>query len=715
MGYTLFVTEKPSVAQNYKDALQLQQHGQHNGYIEGFSPVLNKDIRITWAVGHLIGIGTPDEQKQRMVLPANHKEAHWTKEELPLLPETFFFRPNHNTINQFNVVKSLYLARDIDAIYYAGDAGREGIYIQALIRNQIFGGVTPRFKERVVWIDSYTDEEILNGIRNAKPYAHYQNMIQSGYKRAVSDWLIGMNLTRALTLSCGGLITIGRVQTPTLAMVVERQNEIDNFKVEDYYGINAAVKGITETAKLHPLVRWKAVKTSRFFESPLLFNENGFKQKSDAESLLTEFDADKRLTVAEIKTTEKKEYAPLLFNLTDLQAYCAKTLFISPAETLAIAQSLYEKKLTTYPRTDARVLSSAVAKDLSGKLGVQISDRYVDDNKITDHYAIIPTFLNADGLTGNEKIVYAAIFNRFKAILMPAYIYDSTVVTWVHRNGEKFFSSFKQTKQLGWKKLYTKKVVEEPNYNLNKGETYAVSFMINAMQTTPPTPYTTGTLTEGMEQAGKLIEDEALREQIKTCGIGTTATRAGIIENLCKRGYITVDKKQKVAPTEKGKEIIPIIKKVDVMLTSPEKTAEMEQKLHDIADGKLNASTYQDYIEQYICQVTDIAVQLTGYHIASAYGKSDGNGSQSHTGGSTTLNCPFCDNQLKNGPYGWYCPNKDFSFGTVAGHKMSEKDLDDILTKGKTKSYTFTSKTGKKFKARLIVNAAEKKTEFEFC
>lgn len=337
MGYTIFTTEKPSVAQYYKAALNVRQSGNHNGYIEGFSPVLNKNVRITWAIGHLIVMGSPDEQKLQKALPANHKEARWTKEDLPIIPEPFFFRLNESTKGQFHVVEQVYKANDIDAIYYAGDSGREGIYIQTLIRNQIFGGSTPNFEERVVWIDSYTDEAILNGIRDAKPYSHYLPTIQSGYKRAISDWLIGMNLTRALTLSCGGLLTVGRVQTPTLAMVVERQKEIDDFKVEDYYGINAAINDISFP------IRWKAGKDSKYFDNPLLFNENGFKKKPDAESLLTEFNSNKQLTVFDVKTTEKKESAPLLFNLTDLQAYCAKAMYISPAETLAIAQSLYEK------------------------------------------------------------------------------------------------------------------------------------------------------------------------------------------------------------------------------------------------------------------------------------------------------------------------------------------------------------------------------------
>ena len=488
-------------------------------------------------------------------------------------------------------------------------------------------------------------------------------------------------------------------------MIVDRQAEIDNFKVEDYYGINASVNNIPMN------IKWRAVKTSRFFESPLLFNESGFKKKSDAEALRDEFMTDKRLMVADVKTTEKKEYAPYLFNLADLQSYCAKNLFISPTETLAIAQSLYEKKLTTYPRTNARVLSSAVATELSQKFGKQIPSRYVDDSKITDHYAIIPTFMNgAENLSGNEKTVYAAIYNRFRAILMPPYVYDSISVIWAHTNNEFLFSSTKKTKDLGWKKLYIKSqdMPEELPCTLKKGEIYPATFELHAMQTTPPSPFTTGTLISTMETAGKLIEDEELKLQLKSCGIGTPATRDSIIKNLVERGYITVDKKQKVAPTEKGKEIIPIVKKVDALLTSPEKTADMEQKLHDIENGDLKASEYDAYIRTYITNATATACNLTGCRISSSSGKKETGTPQVEAA------CPFCGTPIKAGPYGWYCPNKDFSLGTVAGHKMNEHDLKDILEKGSTKAYSFTSKAGKKFKARLILNQSLKKTEFDF-
>lgn len=702
MGYTVFVTEKPSVAQYYKNALRVREAGNRKGYIEGYSSVLDKNVRITWAVGHLVAIGSPDEQKQQCALPDGHKEERWRKEELPLLPETFFFRPNTNTLAQYNVIKHLYLQKDVDAIYYAGDSGREGIYIQALIRNQIFAGRTPGVEERVVWIDSYTDETILNGIYTAKPYQEYRHMIDSGYKRAISDWLIGMNFTRALTLSCGGLLTVGRVQTPTLAMVVERQQEIDSFKVEDFYGISAAVEGIASP------VRWRAVKSSRYYESPLLFNEHGFRKKEDVMQLLSGLNRKKELTVADVRVTEKREYAPLLFNLTELQAYCAKHLFLSPAETLAVAQSLYEKKLTTYPRTDARVLSSAVAADLNKKLGVQIPRRYVDDDRITDHYAIIPTFLKADSLTGNEKQIYDAVYNRFRAILMPPYVYDAIALVWQHENGECFFANDRRVKQTGWKELYACGEENRPAGTVpERGASYPAEFGIHEMETSPPAVYTTGTLTLAMEKAGKLIEDEVLREQIKTCGIGTPATRAGILENLNRRGYITVDKKQRVHPTERGKELVAIVKKVDATLASPEKTADMEQKLQDIAEGKVSAASYQEYIEQYVKKTTDAACSLTGCRISP--------GSTAAAGGDgRQYCCPFCGTPLKSGPYGYFCPAKDFSLGTVAGCKMSSSDLDSLLSKGKTRVHNFTAKSGKKFKARLVLDSSEKKTVFEF-
>lgn len=685
---TIFITEKPSVAQEYRKVLQVKTSGKTDGYIEGYSPVLKKDVIITWAVGHLIGICSPEDHNPDW-------GGRWSKSKLPMIPKNFKYEPLKGTAKQYRVVKSLYTRKDVDEIYYAGDSGREGIYIQALIRNQIFK-TTPKITERVVWIDSFTEEAILNGIKDAKPYSSYQPMIDSGYARAIADWLIGMNFTMAFSITSNKTINTGRVMTPTLAMVVQRQREIDNFTKTFFYGVKAG-EGIF----------WKAVEGSRFFESDDLYNENGFLKIDHANALINELNKDKKLTVEDVKVQQKTEYAPYLFNLADLQAYCSKHFKLSPAQALSIAQSLYEKKFTTYPRTDCRFLSSAVAADLKRK-GYNIPKRYVDDSKVTDHYAIIPTFYGSpSSLSGMEANVYKAILKRFEDTMKPPYIYDAVSVTYLHSNKERFFESFRNVKQTGFKGAVDDEDVSNKPAP-KKGEVLPVDvFSTRDMETKPPVSYTSGSLILAMEKAGKLIEDEELREQIKTCGIGTSATRAAIIEKLKDKEFITIDSKQKVAPTELGKAIVPIIEKYDETLISPVKTADMEAHLSNIADGKLSLSDYRNIIDEYVDATTKSicagnAEKLSGF-----------SGSSSASSGKK-FNCPCCGNELKFGRYGWYCDCK-FSFGVeICGHKMKETDLEDLIAKGKTKTYSFKSKTGKTFKAKLVLNKETKKTDFEF-
>ena len=685
---TIFITEKPSVAQEYRKVLKLAVSDRTDGYVEGFSPVLNKDVIITWAVGHLIGICSPEDQNPDW-------GGRWSADKLPMIPKQFKYEPQKATYKQFKIVKSLYTRKDIEAIYYAGDSGREGIYIQALIRNQIFK-TAPKIDERVVWIDSYTEESILNGIKTAKPYSDYQNMIDSGYARAKADWLIGMNFTEGFTLTSGKLINTGRVVTPTLAMIVNRQNEIDNFTKTFFYGIKA-----------DDSIQWKAVKGSRFFESDLLYNETGFLKIDDANALCNEFNQDKKLTVDNVKVQTKTEYAPYLFNLADLQAYCSKAFKISPAQTLSYAQNLYEKKFTTYPRTDCRFLSSAVAADLKSK-GMNIPARYVDDSKVTDHYAIIPTFHgNPSSLSGLEEKVYKVILKRFEDIMKPPFIYDAVSVTYLHSNKEYLFENFRKIKQTGFRENVDDEDVSSKDIP-KKGDTISVKhFAVKESETKPPVSYTTGSLILAMEKAGKLIEDEELREQIKTCGIGTSATRAAIIEKLKEKEFITVDSKQKIAPTAFGKAVIPIVEKYDEALVSPVKTADMESKLNAIAMGELDIDSYMETVNEYVSETTKKILssnneKLSGFNSSASSGK--------------MFNCPCCGNVLKFGRYGWYCEKSDFSFGLeIFGHKMKESDLEDLLTKGKTKLYTFKWNSGKSSKARIVIDKSKKSgTGFEF-
>lgn len=664
---TIFITEKPSVAQEYKKVLKVQQDGRTNGYIEGYSSVMNTNVIITWAVGHLIGICSPEEH--------NEDWKSWKKEYLPMIPNPFKYKPQSNTFDQFKVVKSVYTRNDIDCIYYAGDSGREGIYIQALIRNQIFKSA-PRFTEKVVWIDSFTEQAILNGIKNAKPYSEYLPMVDSGYARAIDDWLIGMNLSRAFTITSGGYgnsIAVGRVMTPTLAMVVNRQNEIDNFVKTSYYGVKA-----------DDFASWKAVEGSRYFESDELYNENGFLKKEKAEALCQELDKDSTLTVDNVKVQTKTEYAPYLFNLADLQAYCSRAFKISPAKTLEIAQSLYEKKLTTYPRTDCRFLSTAVQSDLKAKHGYNIPNRYVDDDKIVDHYAIIPTFEGGEAdVSGLERDVYLVIRKRIMDTMKPPFIYDAVSVQYIHSNKEKFFESFRIIKQAGFKDIGDEEQEDVKNKPVPiKGQTVTVSsFHTYDMETRPPSAYTTGSLILAMEKAGKLIEDEELREQIKTCGIGTSATRASIIEKLIDTNLITTDKKQKVAPTERGKQIVAIVAKYDEALVSPLKTAEMEQQLQSIAEKNLTREQHSESVNKYLCDtVANIFAHNTD-HIAGA-----GNGN------AVSGKCPKCGGEVSKGKFGWYCKSKcGMNLSKVFGHDLTDNQISKLL-EGKEITYTANGK-----------------------
>lgn len=681
---TIFITEKPSVAQEYRKVLKVLSFEKTDGYIEGYSPVLKKEVIITWAIGHLIALASPEGQNPDW-------GGKWSKDKLPMIPQQFRYEPQKATYKQFKIVKGIYTRKDIESIYYAGDSGREGIYIQALIRNQIFNS-SPKISERVVWIDSYTEESILNGIRDAKPYSSYQCMIDSGYARAISDWLIGMNFTEAFTLTSGKTLNTGRVMTPTLAMIVKRQNEIDNFTKTYYYGIKAGEN-----------IFWKAEKRSRFFESDSLYNENGFLKKEDADIFISELSQDPQLMVEDVKIQQKTEYAPYLFNLADLQAYCSKTYKISPANALAIAQNLYEKKFTTYPRTDCRFLSSAVALELKSK-GYNVPQRYIDDSKVTDHYAIIPTFHgDASSLSGLEEKVYQAVLKRFTDTMKPPFIYDTVSITYIHTDKERFFESFRKIKQEGFKEKDDSEDVSNKEIPA-KGSRISTTFSVRNLETKPPVSYTTGTLVMSMEKAGKFIEDEELREQIKTCGIGTSATRAAIIEKLQTKGFIEVDKKQKVTPTEFGKAVIPIVEQYDEALISPLKTADMESKLNSIASGELSLSEYMKIINQYVSATTKKIVSENNAKLSGYNAK----------GSNNLYNCPVCDKQLKFGRYGWYCECK-FSFGLeICNHKMKETDLADLISKGKTKTYSFKSKTGKSFKAKLILDKENHKTSFEF-
>lgn len=687
---TIFITEKPSVAKAYQKVLQISEKN-HGGYFEGYSPKLDRDIIITWAVGHLVGICPPDKQNSDW-------GGSWydNRNNLPMIPETYKYEPLPDTAEQFRTIKSLYTRKDIEAIYYAGDSGREGIYIQALIRNQIFRTAPKSIDERVVWISSTSEQAILDGIKNAKPYTDYQLMIDSGYARAIADWLIGMNFTMAFTITSGGkgtVIKTGRVMTPTLAMIVDRQNEIESFVKTDFYGVRA-----------NDSIYWKAVEGSRYYDTPFLFNENGLKEKEKADALVEELNNDKKLTVADVKVQTKKEYAPLLFNLNDLQSYCSNAFRIPVAKVLEIAQELYESQysMTTYPRTDSRYLDTKTQADLK-KIGYNVPDRYVNDKKVRDHFAIIPTFngnIEPSALPELHRKVYEVILKRFLDTMKDPFIYDTISITYKHSNGEIFSDSFRKTKQKGFKE-------HEQDKNINrkipeKNDTITTGFSLRPMETPAPSVYTESTIISAMEKAGKLIEDEEMREQIKTCGIGTSATRSDIIEKLKNIKMIEVNSKTMViTPTAFGRSVTPIIRKYDETLVSPIKTADMEMKLKEIENGSLTVKQFQEELNRYVTETTHTIL------------------SENHTSVSVdsnikNYNCPCCDKKLSYGRYGWYC-SCGFSFGLeICGHKMKESDLESLIGKGSTKICSFKSKSGKSFKAKLVLSKDEHKWKFEF-
>lgn len=712
---TVIITEKPSVAQDYKNVLKVKASGKTDGYIEGYSSVINKDVIITWAVGHLVSIATPEEQ--------NEEWKGWSAQNLPMIPTKYKYVPLPNTRKQFNVIKSIYTRPDIERIYYAGDSAREGIYIQALIRNQIFK-TDPKCDERVVWLDSTTEEEILKGIKNAKPYSSYSNMIDSGYMRAISDWLIGMNFTEAFSIAynCGmhNTINVGRVMTPTLAMIVHRQEEIDNFVKTDYFGIKAA-----------DFASWKAVKGTRYFESSLLYNDNGFKSKDDAENLLNEFNKSQMLTVSDVKSQTKTEYAPFLYNLADIQATCSKRFHITPAQSLAIVQKLYEDKYTTYPRTDSRFLSSAIAEELRGK-GYNIPSRYVNDKKVQDHYAIIPTFQgDANKLNGLDRKVYDLIAKRFLDTMKPPYIYDAISVVYTHQNGEKFFEAFRRVKQLGFKENEEQDANHDEDEKKDDNEKEKVidketpkvgsfvtvnEFKINSMESKPPVAYTTGTIILAMEKAGKLIEDEELREQIKTSGIGTSATRAGIIEKLEKKNFIFIDKKQKISPTDYGKAVIPRIEKYDATLISPVKTAEMEEKLSAIANGEMSRDEYTEVINSYVRNTVKevLSSDKSNESQLPSLEQSGGNGGKSGSGTGEIIGpCPRCGKNIVESMKAYGCEDKncgfilwkDNKFFKNAKKTFTKTMASSLINKGKVNvKGLYSQKTGKTYDATILLD-----------
>ena len=653
MGKSLFIAEKPSVAQEFAKALG-ETMTRHDGYQESDNMV------VTWCVGHLVTMSYPDAYDE--------KYKKWSFSTIPFLPETFRYEVIPSSAKQFRIVRDLLTRSDVERIYVCTDSGREGEYIYRLVRQE--AGVSGKDEKRV-WIDSQTEEEIRRGVREAKDLSAYDTLSDAAYLRAKEDYLMGINFSRALTLRYGKsmadflgekycVVSVGRVMTCVLGMIVSREREIRQFTETPFYRVFA--RALAGEVPFH--AEWRAVEGSRYYQSPKLYKENGFKEKQDAAALIRELEAGVarpgpwNSRVDSIEKKKEKKNPPLLYNLAELQNDCSRMFKISPDQTLNIAQELYEKKLTTYPRTDARVLSSAIAKEISKNItGLQnfqpsaayarealergawkniARTRYVNDAQITDHYAIIPTGQTGavKGLSSTSYGVYCQIVKRFLGIFYPSAEYRRINLT-LDREGEKLFSTLKILEKEGYLAVMKKPEKEtlvpdspsagsentdlqenESDNNpqllaelekLRKGDTVALTgFEIREGKTSPPKRYNSGSMILAMENAGQLIEDEELREQIRSSGIGTSATRAEILKKLEKNQYISLNKKTQIlTPTLMGEMIYDVVRCSIKPLLSPAFTASWEKGLNYVVDGSVSAGEYMDKLGSYVAKFTN--------------------------------------------------------------------------------------------------------------
>ena len=666
MSKKLFIAEKPSVARQFADALKIKG-GAKDGYIE------NDEYIVTWCVGHLVGMSYPEAYDSAL--------AKWSLDSIPFIPTEYKYEVLPNTTKQFGIVKGLLNRDDVETIYVCTDSGREGEYIYRLVDKQ--AKVSDKKDKRRVWIDSQTEEEILRGIREAKPLSEYDNLSCSAYLRAKEDYLMGINFSRALTLKYSWpikeylnvkkcVIAVGRVMTCVLGMVVKREREIREFESTPFYRVVAKVGKKPEEADNTTLfeAEWKAAEGSIYYQSPKLYKENGFKEREDAEKLIAymEEPLPVTLTVESITKKTEKKNPPMLYNLAELQNDCSRLFKISPTDTLNIVQELYEKKLVTYPRTDARVLSTAISKEIDKNLrGLMNYDKvgpyakvivdkegykgiakskYVNDKLITDHYAIIPTGQGIDQLPKLNSLqnkVYELIARRFVSIFFPPaeYLKISMVLS---RKTETLTAGFRILQKPGYLMVadpnFGKKKEEDKEKKADSGEDnpdaenenedssenqYAAEdlleyisglkkgsvlscngFGIKEGKTNPPKRYTSGSMILAMENAGQLIEDEELREQIKGSGIGTSATRDAIITKLVTKEYIKLNKKTQVlTPTFLGEIIYDVVLYSINGLLRADLTASWEKGLTGVADGTISEAEYTAKLSDYVTKYTN--------------------------------------------------------------------------------------------------------------
>ncbi len=670
MSKKVFIAEKPSVAREFAKALK-EQMRQGNGYME------SENFVVTWCVGHLVTMSYPEAY--------DPKYKRWSLDTLPFIPENYRYEVIDGVKGQFQIVSGLLNRKDVDTIYVCTDSGREGEYIYRLVAQT--ANVKGKIQKRV-WIDSQTEEEILRGIREAKDLSTYDDLAKAAYLRAIEDYLMGINFSRVLTLKYGdsikrylgvpkGVVSVGRVMTCVLGMVVNREREIRSFQKTSFYRLvdqfmigNQQIEG-----------EWKAVEGSKYFQSPALYKENGFQEEKAAKAFAQELllQAGGQVTLLNIEKKKESKNPPLLYNLAELQNDCSRFFKISPADTLKIVQELYEKKLVTYPRTDARVLSTAVAKEITRNLnGIRsyihgrefagqilsakayqnlARTRYVDDKKITDHYAIIPTgqglgALNSVSATAQK--VYEVIVRHFLAIFYPAAVYQKIALT-TAIGAERFFSNFKTLMEEGYLKVMkysffqdreqekNSKPVNEPGEagqslpgqeetvkngasgdtacdaallqqlaKLKKGQTLLLKdIVIKTGETSPPKRYNSGSMILAMENAGQLIEDEELRAQIKGSGIGTSATRAEILNKLVKNEYLNLNKKTQIlSPTQLGELIYDVVDCSMKRMLEPALTASWEKGLTGVAEGRITYEEYMSKLTGFVARYTINAKQL---------------------------------------------------------------------------------------------------------
>ncbi|MCR4922693.1 MAG: type IA DNA topoisomerase [Lachnospiraceae bacterium] len=648
MGKTVFIAEKPSVARQFSEALKLNTK-KYDGYLEAENTI------ITWCVGHLVTMSYPEAYDEKL--------KKWSFATLPFLPEEYKYEVIPSAKKQFDIVKKILTREDVSTIYVCTDSGREGEYIYRLVDSQ--AKVKGKVKKRV-WIDSQTEEEIKRGIKEAKDLSEYDSLASAAYLRAKEDYLMGINFSRALSLKYGNsiadylnmkyaVVSVGRVMTCVLGMVVKREREIRNFVKTPFYRLMGSFSFGEE---LYYEGEFRALEGSEYFQSPLLYKENGFKDKEAADALRSRLISEAKGQGEILSIERKKEVKnpPLLYNLAELQNQCSKLFKISPEETLKVIQELYEKKLVTYPRTDARVLSSAIAKEIDknirgltryplvadiakkllekGSYKNIIKSKYVNDKQITDHYAIIPTGQGIEGLGRLSELslkIYEVIVRRFLAIFAdPSEYIKSNIVTGVCN--EKFYSSFKVLSREGFLEIsrysFIKKKEDDSSEKgedkeeeevkcdedflkrinkLKKGD--KVSFKgieINEGETSPPKRYTSGSMILAMENAGQLIEDEELRAQIKSSGIGTSATRGGILEKLFKNKYLKLNKKtQVITPELYGEMIYDVVNSSIRPLLDPKLTASWEKGLTQVAEGSITEDVYMEKLNDYVKRRTE--------------------------------------------------------------------------------------------------------------